>query len=472
MKLSENFALKSDSYKVTHWPQYPPKTEYIGSYMESRGGIFKEMVNFGLQVILIKHFVGIRVTDESIEQARIFWKAHFGKDLMNIKMWKHIVDKWGGKLPLKIRAVPEGTVVPVHNVIMDIVNTDKECYSLVNFAETLLMHLWYSCTIASNSREIKKVILKYLQETGNPKLIHFMLHDFGYRGVTCDEQAGIGGASHLINFMGTDNAAGLILAMEYYDSGMVGFSIPASEHSTITSWGRDREKDAYENILLQFPTGLVACVSDSFNIYNACKKIWGEQLKPKILQRDGKLIVRPDSGDPVEVNRKLLNILWEQFPGTVNDKGYKVLNEHIGIIQGDGIDLEMVEKILKMCKEEGFAANNFAFGSGGGLLQKFNRDSLKFAIKCSYAIIDGEEVDVQKDPVTAKDKKSKIGQLKLVKDSNGQYRTLSKLENPEEYDLYEDELKTVFLNGDLLIKYSFSEIRDRAELKIGELQEA
>jgi nicotinamide phosphoribosyltransferase len=243
---------------------------------------------------------------------------------------------------------------------------------------------------------------------------------------------------------------------------MVGFSIPASEHSTMTSWGRENEAKAYENLLDVYPTGMVACVSDSFDIFNACENIWGSELHDKIVNRNGKLIIRPDSGDPVEINRELLNILYNKFPGGTNAKGYKLLHPNVGIIQGDGIDFEMVKRILQMMKEEGFSADNMAFGSGGGLLQKFDRDTQKFAIKCSHAIINGEEVDVQKDPITAKGKKSKAGRLKLVNTDEG-FMTVSSKEHMF-YPMLEDVMEVVFENGEILKEYTFEEIRKNAEV--------
>ncbi len=460
----ENIIVKTDSYKASHGPQYPPGTTKIISYLESRGGAYPETVFFGLQYILKKHLAGVVVTQEKLEFAKEFWKNHFGKDIFKADMWQHIIDNHGGKLPIKIKAVPEGTVVPVKNVLMTIENTDPICFPLTNFLETILMQIWYPITIATNSREIKKTILKFLVETGDPSTIDFKLHDFGYRGVSSSETAAIGSASHLVNFMGTDTVAGIILAMEYYHSGMIGFSIPASEHSTITSWGKEGETKAYKNLLEVYPDGMVACVSDSFDIFNACENIWGTQLKDMVTNRNGKLIIRPDSGDPIEVNRDLLRILWDKFGGSINEKGFKVLHPNVGLIQGDGIDHEMVKRILEMMKEEGFSADNMAFGSGGGLLQKFDRDTLRFAIKCSCAIINEEEVNVQKDPITSSGKKSKTGRLKLVY-SDGLFRTSSSKEDPDFKDL-EDCMVTVFENGNLLVDDDFEFIRKRAEILI------
>lgn len=459
-----NLLLSSDSYKASHWAQYPPKTTHIYSYLESRGGQFSETVFFGLQYLLKEYLAGVVVTCEKIDEAEAFWTAHFGHSGMFHKAgWEHILSKHGGRLPVRIRAVPEGSVVPVKNVLLTIENTDPECFWLTNFLETLLLQVWYPITVATNSREIKKVIHKYLAETGDVGGLPFKLHDFGFRGVSSYETAAIGGAAHLVNFMGTDTVAGIVMLQKYYDAGMCGFSVPASEHSTMTSWGRHREADAYRNLLEAYPVGIVSCVSDSYDIFHAAGEIWGNILREQVLNREGKLVIRPDSGDPVEVNRTLLHLLWERFGGSVNSKGYRVLDPHIGIIQGDGIDLEMVERLLVMAKSEGFSADNLVFGSGGALLQKWNRDTLKFAIKCSMAVIDGLETDVQKDPVTAPGKKSKTGKLKLVQSAHG-FSTLSSREQPEAWAKATDALVTVFENGEMKTEHSLERIRERAAI--------
>ena len=190
------------------------------------------------------------------------------------------------------------------------------------------------------------------------------------------------------------------MARDFYGEEMAGFSIPAAEHSTITAWGEDREADAMANMLTQFPTGLVACVSDSFDIFQACGDIWGTQLRDEVLARDGTLVIRPDSGDPPTVLVKVLHILYEKFGGKINEKGFKVLDDHVRLIQGDAIDFDMLDKILSAMQKHGFSADNIAFGSGGGLLQKLNRDTLKFAFKCSAVQVGDEWRDVFKLPVT------------------------------------------------------------------------
>jgi nicotinamide phosphoribosyltransferase len=458
----ENFILKSDSYKPTHWKQYPYNTSKICSYLESRGGNDPNTLFCMLQYILKRHFEGVQITKDGIDEAEAFFAAHFGRaDLFNRKGWDGIIKQYGGVLPLRIKAVKEGSIVPVGMPLMTIENTDPNCYWLTNYAETLLMNIWYPITVATNSYYCKQIIKKYLEEThGDITSLPFKLHDFGMRGVSCYEQGAIGAAAHLINFMGTDTISGIQMLNKYYGAGMCGFSIPASEHSTMTSWGKDNELEAYKNMLKQYPDGLVACVIDSWDAYNACDKLYGELLRDDVMKRNGTIVLRPDSGNPVEVNNKIIHILWNKFGGTFSKKGYKVLDPHVRIIQGDGIDRNMIGEILQMYKNNGFSTENIAFGSGGGLLQKFDRDTYKFAIKCSYAEIDGKPVNVYKDPITSKSKVSKKGQLKLHK-SAGHYMTISSAENtPQAFNSYTDELETVFENGNLVREQSLDEIRN------------
>jgi nicotinamide phosphoribosyltransferase len=312
-------------------------------------------------------------------------------------------------------------------------------------------------TIATNSHMARTIINQFLEDTGDPTLVDFKLHDFGYRGVTSDEQAGIGGMAHLTSFMGTDTVKGIITAQEYYHAHMCGFSIPASEHSTMTSWGKDHELDAFRNMLEQHPTGLLACVSDSFDIYHACEQYWGTDLKDQILNRDGTLVVRPDSGDPVEVTLKVFEILWKQFGGTTNEKGYRVLDPHIRMIQGDGIDLNMLTDILANFMAKKISADNIAFGSGGGLLQQFNRDTGQFAFKCCHVIVGGEGRDIFKSPI-AGSKPSKKGYLTLTTNDDGAHETVN-----DKVLHYSDEnlLELVYEDGELLIDQTFDEIKTR-----------
>lgn len=264
--------------------------------------------------------------------------------------------------------------------------------------------------------------------------------------------------------MGSDTVAGILLAQDFYNTeSMLAFSIPASEHSTITSWTEPYEVKAFENMLDQYPTGLVACVSDSFDIIRACRDYWGTTLRDKILSRDGRLVIRPDSGDPRQTLKQIFHILWDKFGGTINDKGFKVIDPHVRVIQGDGVNYESIVDILDMMVEEGFSVENIAFGMGGALLQKVDRDTQKFAFKCSSITINGEEVDIRKNPIEINErgervssfKKSKAGRLKLV---NG-------LTIEHSHDEVGDELVEVFLDGYIKQEWTFEEVRERAQVE-------
>lgn len=456
-----NILLLTDSYKVSHHKQYPPGTETVYSYFESRGGEFPETVFFGLQYFLAEYVAGVVVTPEKIDAAERIFARHFpGGSFFHRAGWQHIVERHGGQLPIRIRAVAEGSVIPTSNVLMTIENTDPACYWLTNYLETLLVQVWYPCTVATQSRAMKRTIAAALRDTGTPALLPYKLHDFGFRGVSSVETAALGGAAHLINFQGTDNLAGLVCAQRHYDADMPGVSIPAAEHSTLTSWGRDHEADAYRNMLHQFPAGFVAVVSDSYDVFNACRSIWGGELKADVLARDGTLVVRPDSGDPPTVVVQVLEILGERFGATTNDKGFKVLDPHVRVIQGDGVDREMLVKILDAVKAARWSADNIAFGSGGGLLQKLNRDTSKYAFKCSSATVRGEERDVFKQPATDRGKSSKRGRLKLLYDGKA-YRTVRREESPEP-----DVLHEVFLDGELKNRATWTDVCARADATV------
>ena len=271
MDFNNNICLLTDSYKLSHYRQYPPKTTNVYSYFESRDGArWNDTVFFGLQYFLERYMQGRVVTPEKVEEAAHYAEIHFGASLFNYDGWMDIATRLDGKLPLRIRAVPEGTPVPVSNVMMTVEATDPKHYWLTNYMETLLVNTWYPCTVATQSREMKKIWLEFLQETGTPEDIDFKLHDFGCRGVTCPEQAGLGGAAHLVNFKGTDTLPAVVLLDKFYNCDMAGFGIPASEHSTITSWGRDNELEAMRNMLTAYSMSLPIYLKKACHFVKKC----------------------------------------------------------------------------------------------------------------------------------------------------------------------------------------------------------
>lgn len=462
-----NFLLATDSYKITHYKQYPPDVSKIYSYFECRrkkGAQFNEVVFFGLQYLLMKYLTGRVVTEDKIQEAKLFYQMHFKQAVFDEEGWRKILEKHDGRLPIRIKAVPEGRIIPRGNVLFTVENTDPSFFWLTNYIETMLVQMWYPITVATVSREFKKILAKHLRATsGSLEGLNEKLHDFGYRGVSSQESAALGGAAHLVNFCSTDTVAGLLMAQRYYACPMAGFSIPAAEHSTIISWGRNREKEAFEQVLDQFTSGPVSVVSDSYDIFNACKHIWGDKLKERVMERsqDSCLVIRPDSGDPAETLIEVFKILEECFGSSLNSVGFKVLPSYLRIIQGDGIDLSSINEILQKLSEEGWSAENVLFGCGSALLQKLNRDTLSCAFKCSYVETNGKGMDVYKLPVTDPSKGSKRGRLSLRRNSGGFIETVERgVGKPEE-----DLLVTVYENGVLLQEYTLDEIRKNAQLQ-------
>jgi nicotinamide phosphoribosyltransferase len=460
------FPLRSDSYKLTHWRQYPPGTTEVYSYLESRGGRFPQTVFFGLQPYLRSYLAGSVVTAEDVEAADRLAAAHFGRaGIFNRAGWMHIVQRHGGRLPVEIRAVAEGTPVPTHNVLMTIRNTDPACYWLTNFLETLLLKVWYPTTVATLSGAIFRVLEAAMKRSGeDPGPANMMLHDFGYRGVSSEESAGLGGAAHLVHFRTSDTLIANMLLREHYSGPdtpadwMPSTSVVATEHSTMTAWGRDHEIDAYRNVLTEYPQGILSIVVDSFDVYRAAKEMFGGVLREQVLARDGLLVLRPDSGDPVQVLLRLLPMLAERFGSTRNQAGYRTLDPKIRLLWGDGIGLESVERILGDILAAGWSAANLIFGMGGALLQKVNRDTQQFAFKCSAAIVNGELRDVFKEPVTDPGKDSKRGKLALVRTARG----LETVHCPGNCEMQGDLLEPVFHNGEVLRHQTLDDVRTRA----------
>lgn len=465
--MRNNIILNTDSYKFSHWKQMPPGTEFVNSYIESRGVSRDfpiqnpEIVHFGLQAF-IKEYLLNPIRKEDIDEAEEYVEMHIGPKIFNRLGWIDILNRHGGFLPLKISALREGTVLNPHNLQVQIVNTDPHAFWLTSYIESpILRGIWYPSTVATLSRETKKIIKEFLDATCDDysSVLPFRLHDFGYRGASSHETAMLGGMAHLVNFMGTDTVPALIGANKFYGEKMAGYSIPAAEHSTITSWGVDGETDAYENMLRQFGTGLVAVVSDSYDLYNAVANIWGGTLKETVQTMGGTLVIRPDSGDPVTVVSNVFDILEEKFGFTLNQKGFKVLPNYVRVIQGDGVNPVSIREILQALKDKGWSAENIAFGMGGALLQNVNRDSLKYAMKASAVCINGEWHDVFKDPKTDPGKASKRG-IQGVYRVDGKLMTFPVNLAPN----IKNELVCFYEDGMLHNETNFGEVRDLAKV--------
>jgi nicotinamide phosphoribosyltransferase len=463
---TDNLILATDSYKLSHRVQYPEGTTAVYSYLESRkGAAHPYTVFFGLQYLL-KKYLATPITWDDLEEAIPIVNAHLGSGVFNYQGWSKIITEKQGKLPLRIKAVPEGTVVPTGNVLVTIENTDPEYFWLTNYVESLLMHVWYMTTVATRSYAVKQMLAEYLDETaaGNYDGLPFQLHDFGYRGASSHETAGIGGAAHLVNFKGTDTLPALLFAKKYYDADLdtLAFSVPATEHSVMTAMGEDGEHSVVDRLIDHYPTGIISVVDDSYNYQRHVNWLCTD-FKDRILARDGVFVTRPDSvpqgESPASVVVWIAKRLWAAYGGSVNVQGNKILDPHIRILWGDGIEADGIELILKELEFHSFSTENIVFGMGGGLLQKVNRDTENFSIKSSAQERNGIWYDIFKD---APGKHSKRGKLALVQNEFGEYRTVP-MAGDDPFRLDQDVLKTVYEDGVLTNELTFEQIRANVE---------
>lgn len=462
MKLQVNTILMGDAYKYTHWMQTPKKLTKLFAYIESRGTKLKipYTVFFGLQGFIKDYLEGKVIESWMIDEAKDLLGEVFGThEYFNESAFRRLLEKHDGRLPIKIKAVREGKKVTLKNVLVTIENTDTEFPWVVTWIETMLLRaIWYPKGVATISAAAKDIEKKYASICGAP-LNMFFLNDFGARGVSSHESAEIGGAAHLVNYNGTDTVEAIRWAKSRYGKVACGYSIFATEHSTTTIYTKIGELTAYTHFLKTAPSNkLMAMVIDSYDTENAVKNLLGGILKNVILERQAPTVFRPDSGDPVEMSLKVVTWLWEIFGGLVNEKGFKVLNPKVRVIYGDGINLNSIEDIIVNLINHKFSIENVVFGMGGKLLQSsVGRDTFMDACKVCYAEIDGVGMDIYKDPITDTGKKSKRGQLKLIK-LDGEYTTVRK----EEYPEIPDELVTVFENGELLNEITFDVVRANA----------
>ena len=456
-----NLILDVDSYKVTHFNQYPQNTKKLYAYIEARNLNSEELIFFGLQAFVKKYLLN-PITQDDIDEAEKFLLSHIG--VFNRDDWEYILNQHGGFLPIEIKSLDEGTVTNKKIPLLDITNTDEKVPWLVTYIETaLLRSLWYPSSVATISREIKKIIFRYLDDTCTnfDDQLPFKLHDFGARGVSSYESSRIGGAAHLLNFLGSDTVEGAMFLKDYYDGTNISFSIPASEHSTITAWGKDNENKAHENIINQFllEGKVIASVIDSYDTFETASKTISSELKEKIINSNGTLVVRPDSGKLPDTIIELLNTLSseENFGYILNSKGYKELPSYIRVIQGDGVDKNSIEDILISMKENNYSAANITFGMGGALLQKLDRDTYSFAMKVS-AIHDGNTwKDVYKEPSNDKTKNSRRGRFAIVQNDELEVVDLEKLNQT-------NLLKTRYKDGKLYNETDLKVIRNKVEI--------
>lgn len=458
MGFHHNIIIDVDNYKHCHYSLYPPGTEYVSSYIESRGGILPSTMFVGLQAY-IREYLMRPITLEDIDEAEFVEREqgmHFNRD-----NWMGILNDHGGYLPVEIEAVPEGTVLPPKNVLVQLINTDPKYYWATSFFETsLLRAVWYPTTIGSISWLCKQVIKDSLAQTSdNPGVIRHMLHDYGARGVSSQQSAALGGLAHLVNFAQSDTLPGIIAAKRYYNAGHVSNSGPNSEHAGFCAWGKENEAAALSNMLDMYAeNGVALLLTDTYDHEHCVKNIVGNELKEKIQNFPGLVGIRPDSGDVVQVTSDTTEWLMDDFGYEVNSKGYKVLPPYLRVVQGDGVNFPVLPKIFIELERRGLSAENAVYGMGGGLLQHFHRDTMNFGQKASAVCVNGEWRDIYKSPTGSDFKVSKKGRLAL-KYENGTYVTVPRDSIPPE----ENVLVPVFRNGKLLKKWDFTELIERSE---------
>ena len=458
MGFHNNVIIDVDNYKHCHYALYPPGTQYVSSYIESRGGYLPSTMFVGLQAYLREYLMS-PITLEQIDEAEHIEREqgmHFNREL-----WLGVLNDHGGYLPVEIEAVPEGTVLPPRNVLVQLVNTDPKYFWTTSFFETALLRaVWYPTTIGSISWLAKQIIRESLEYTSDsPEVLRHMLHDYGARGVSSQESAGLGGMAHLVNFSQSDTVPGIVAAKRYYNAGNISNSGCNSEHAGFCAWGRDNEASALKNMLDTYAdTGIAILLTDTYDHENCVKNIIGKELKSQIQNFPGLVGVRPDSGDVVTVTSDTTQWLMDSFGYETNSKGFKVLPSYIRVVQGDGVTFEALPSIFIEMEKRGFSAENAIFGMGGGLLQHHNRDTMNFGQKANAVFVDGNWQDISKTPTGADFKISKKGRLALTIE-NGVHKTVPRDSIKPEKNL----LQPVFRNGKLLKKWDFAELIDCSE---------
>lgn len=474
-------SLLCDFYKVGHKDQYVKGTTKIYSTWTPRSNKYfprtNRVVLFGLQGFIKKYLIEYfndNFFNES-EDTVVYQYVHFIKEHLGTETTgEHIraLHKLG-YLPISIKAIEEGSSVSIRVPMLTIENTHPDFYWVTNYLETLLSTmLWQPCTSATIAREYKRIATKYAKETCDDlSHIPFQCHDFSMRGMSSLESAEISGAGHLTSFIGTDTIPAITYLKGYYGSNsLVGTSIPATEHSVMSSHGLD-ELETFRYLIEDvYPTGFVSIVSDTYDFWKNVTETLPE-LRSKIMARDGKVVIRPDSGDPVKIicgdpnaelntceSVGLIESLWVIFGGKVNSKGYKVLDHHIGAIYGDSITLDRFEEILKQLKEKGFASSNIVVGVGSYSYNYHTRDTFGFAVKSTYSVVNEKERFLFKDPKT--DDGTKRSQRGMVAVLENGTRFVDELKFFDYQELaHKDELKEVFRNGELEKHFTLDKIR-------------
>lgn len=480
-----------DFYKSDHRRQYPEGTTRVYSNFTARSAKYapfdskkhsNKIVFFGLQYFIKDFLINTwnynffnQPINKILENYKRRMENSLGKDSIKTK---HIEDLYKlGYLPLKIKSLNEGDLVPIGVPVLTIENTVDDFFWLTNYIETVFSsYMWKPITSATIAFQYKKILKKYAEKTGaDISFIDFQAHDFSFRGMSCFQDAAISGAAHLSCFVGTDTVPAIDLIEEYYlgnsDVELIGCSVPATEHSVMCMGGKDNEIETFKRLINHlYPKGIVSIVSDTWDFWKVITE-YCFVLKENILNRDGKVVIRPDSGDPVKIicgdpsaiknspeNKGAVECLFEIFGGTLTEKGYKQLDSHIGLIYGDSITVERAEMILEQLEKKGFSSSNVVFGIGSYTYQYVTRDSFGFAMKSTSGVVNGERKNIFKDPKTDNGIKKSATGLIRIEIENGEYVLKDKQTEEQEKEGF---LSTVFYNGKLIKETSISDIRNR-----------
>lgn len=478
-----NPLLLTDGYKVDHRRQYPDGTTLVYSNWtprKSRIENVEEVVFFGLQYFIKKYIIHDfeqyffkQPKEEVVKKYARRINNYLGENQVGIKHIEDLHDL--GYIPMVFKALPEGSSVPVRVPMFTMFNTKPEFFWLTNYFETLLSAvIWMPCNSATIAKQYRKILDHFAQETSSVlEFVNWQAHDFSMRGMAGIEAAVTSAAGHLLSFTGTDTIPAIDFFEEYYnansDAELIGGSVAATEHSVMCMGTTEGEFETFERLITKvYPKGIVSIVSDTWDLWKVLTE-YLPRLKNNIVSREGKVVVRPDSGDPIHIlcgnpygkteeeRKGVVELLWDVFGGTTNDKGYKELIPQIGTIYGDSITIERATKICEKLKEKGFASTNVVLGIGSFTYQYNTRDTFGFAMKATYGEVNGEGRAIFKDPITDDGTKKSAKGLMKIELENGTYKLIDQVSWEEEK---QGELKEVFRDGKLLIDYSLSEIRE------------
>lgn len=476
-----NPLLLMDGYKTDHRRQYPTGTEQVYANLtprKSRVEGQEEVVVFGLQYFLHEYLIDQifdgffgRPKAEAVDEYRETLDSYLGVGAVPVDHIAELHDL--GYLPIKIKALPEGTLCPIQVPMLTIVNTHPRFFWITNQLETLLSAcMWGPCTSATTAYQYRMAFNEANSKCGIPAdFARFQGHDFSFRGMSSVESARLSGAAHLTSFVGTDTIPAIQFIQRYYqgENGMIGCSVPATEHSVMCMGGQAAEIETYRRLINDvYPSGIVSIVSDTWDFWSLISSGLNA-LRGDILKRDGKVVIRPDSGDPVkiicgdpEANVCSLewdgaySVLWSIFGGETKN-GYKFLNPKVGLIYGDSITLERQRQIIDGLMRKGFAPE-IVLGIGSYTYQHKTRDTFGFAVKATHGIVNGESRDIFKSPKTDKggEKKSLCGRLMVDRDASGRIVVTDRVSAAvEDTGL----LETVYLNGNITKQYSLADVR-------------